>query len=95
MYFVKLKYKPKLSINSDGVIDVSIQNVTRKPSVNSDIIQLEDNPQTVSPITPCESQTPVASRPDPESFRASFETPESKQPPLSIPFLKKTKPAAH
>ena len=95
MSFVKFKYKPKFSINSEGVIDVSVQNVTRRQSVGSGLPRLEGDPPAVLPNPHHESQQSVISRPSPEPPQSSIENQEPQQAPISIPFLKKTKPAAH
>ena len=96
MSFVKLRYKPKISINDDGLIDVSVQNVHPNLSKRPSFPQLEGESSETSFNMLHESINPsLGCNPSPGSVALPVGTTEPDKSLPSLPFLKKTKPAAH
>ena len=97
---LKLKYKPHISVNEDGIVDVSIKNVQRKLSDSPSIPNLE---QVGSPTVsnsqnePCGRtvQQSVSYRPSQESVQILVEALEPKRSGANPPSLKSAKPAVH
>ena len=95
MSFVKLKYKPKISVNEDGFIDVSVQNVERKGSSSMDLPHIESESQDTCHTTNQGLNTPVTYKPSQETLQISAEALSTPIRAHANPFVKKAKPVTH
>ena len=91
MSFVKLRYKPQIKINEDGIIDVSVKHIHRKLSNSPSFLRDSNEPMSQSqPIV-----TGASYRADTESLQIMSEANDLKSTASLFPQHKKTKPAAH